>query len=429
MFNLSKRANPKIGITMQGFCATAKELRVGVAEIRTVDEVESAGSGFLSASQRPKILVEGHYIYALLRPLGLAQKAAQIEPSVCYPKWTKRYYIGREGEYSRLAKATELCHRLGVSDAIALKATSWGRFQIMGENYKLAGFNSVEQFVEAMFQDEALHLAAFARYLVSTHLDDELRSHLWAKLARGYNGPGYMRNNYPAKLGAAFNRFSRVSIDCSLYAQSNLHVVQALPGERAKDPDVTGFENTSLDDRYASASEGSPESSTSEAEGASLDAGGAPTTQFDSSGEERPAGDQDIPPKDDPNLDPAQRSGKENIVIEKPVRVKLWDYLKTKLSVLTGGNLTFAGAMTQAQQVQGLGLSQTIVLVIIGLALLFSVIAVGIWVFSWWREEKSKEKNTDRLIAENSNQDNIMHFAAKEGLEDWKKWGAVVVRR
>jgi hypothetical protein len=251
-FNLSRRPNPKIGITTADFCYVSKQSDIPVAEIRTVDEVESAGSGFLTSSQRPKLLFEGHYFYKQLKRHGLAQKAAKLQPTLCYPTWTSRFYVGREGEYVRIAKATELCHHFGISDAAALNSASWGRYQIMGANYRLAGYDSVEAFVEAMFQDEMRHLEAFAEYINSSMLDDELRQHRWAAFALAYNGPGYKRNNYHIKLPNAFARFSRMRVDCS----SLEHVVSAMPGDRSKNPAPHSFANTSLDSRYVSLSQG-----------------------------------------------------------------------------------------------------------------------------------------------------------------------------
>ena len=36
----------------------------------------------------------------------------------------------------------------------ALKSASWGKFQLMGFNYKLCGFNSLQAFVNAMYKNE-----------------------------------------------------------------------------------------------------------------------------------------------------------------------------------------------------------------------------------------------------------------------------------
>lgn len=255
VFDLTKRPNVQIGIDMTDYCDASEKAKLAVPVIRAVDDVESAGSGFLMASKRPKILFEGHYFYKLLARHGLAEKASRLEPTICYAKWTKAHYIGREGEYARLAKATELCHQFEISDGIALQSASWGRYQIMAANYKAAGYDDAAAFVEAMFIDEALHLEAFLNYVDHTFLLDELQHlpsnplHFAALFAHGYNGAGYKRNNYDSKIANAYKRFAAQKIDCSQIARG-VHVVEAMPGVRNPNPGTQGFENTSLDDRY-----------------------------------------------------------------------------------------------------------------------------------------------------------------------------------
>lgn len=254
-FDLSKRPGVKTGIQLSDYCDAGERLDVNVYTIRAVDAVESAGGGFLSRSKRPKILFEGHYFYKFLKRKGLHKQGLSEIPTICYRRWTKRHYKGREAEYGRLAAATEFCHRHKISDEWALRSASWGRFQIMGENFRKAGFGTVQQFVEAMFQSEANHLAAFAEYIDRSHLDDELikadrnpgNLKAWRAFARGYNGPGYRRNRYGVKLRAAALKFRKTRYDCK---QETSDVAEILPSDRSTNPAEEGFENTSLDNRY-----------------------------------------------------------------------------------------------------------------------------------------------------------------------------------
>ena len=232
---------------MLDYCAAGQRLRMPVAKIRGVDEIESAGSGFSLASKRPKILFEGHLFYAEMRRKGLHLKAQLIDPTICYPVWTKAHYIGRDGEYARLAKATEICHALGVSDALALRSTSWGRYQILGSNFIASGFDTVEEMVEAMFLDEDNHLEAFCEYIVNTGIDDELRRGDIVGFVRRYNGPLYARNNYHIKLPRAIERFEKQKVNCR---EIEGQVVAAMPGLRDPNPGAEGFANTGFDERY-----------------------------------------------------------------------------------------------------------------------------------------------------------------------------------
>ena len=89
-----------------------------------------------------------------------------------------------------------------------MRAASWGRFQILGDNFKAAGFASVEAFVLAMARSEAEHLMAFTRFVKNNkRMLAALRKHDWAAFAAAYNGPGYRKNSYDTKLEAAHRRF------------------------------------------------------------------------------------------------------------------------------------------------------------------------------------------------------------------------------
>jgi hypothetical protein len=77
----------------------------------------------------------------------------------------------------------------------------------MGFNHVQCGFNLLQSFINAMYKDEDSHLLAFTNYILSTHLDDELREQDWQGFARGYNGSAYHKNKYDEKLVAAFIKY------------------------------------------------------------------------------------------------------------------------------------------------------------------------------------------------------------------------------
>jgi hypothetical protein len=107
-------------------------------------------------------------------------------------------YKGGAAEYDRLAKALKLDR-----DA-ALRSASWGMFQIMGDNCKVAGFADAASFVAAMVSGEPAQLDAFVKFVRKAGLADELGRTDWAGFARGYNGKNYAINQYDKKLAAAF---------------------------------------------------------------------------------------------------------------------------------------------------------------------------------------------------------------------------------
>ena len=174
----------------EGDIATAAEaLGCEVAAVKAVIDVESRGGFF--ADNRPKILFERH-VFSRLTGGRFDANHSGISSK------TPGGYTGGPPEYGRLAEA------IALDRAAALKSASWGAFQIMGENFGVAGFADVESFVQAMCQSENNQLRAFVGFVRGNGLADELQRHDWAGFARGYNGPNFKKNNYDAKLAAAF---------------------------------------------------------------------------------------------------------------------------------------------------------------------------------------------------------------------------------
>lgn len=189
--------------------------KIGIepAAMKAVIQTESGGSGFLP-NGLPKILFEGHIFWKHLAEKKAAGQIpegpefyAATNPDIVYQKWTKQFYLSGEKEYSRLEKAVK------IDRDSAYMATSWGKFQILGENFKLAGFNTVNDFVEAEKISEVEHLKAFINFITRTkykglNLISYLQKKDWASFARAYNGPGYAQNKYDLKLEQAYDSFA-----------------------------------------------------------------------------------------------------------------------------------------------------------------------------------------------------------------------------
>ena len=185
-----------IALTESDFQNAATLLSLDVATIKAVSAVESNGSGFLTNGQ-PKILFEGHWFSKLTQ--GQYDKT---HPTLSYPTWTTRYYLGGVAEYSRYNTAK------GLNSIAAMKSASWGKFQIMGLNFAKAGYASVESFVLDMHKSESLQLNAFVKYLKTTKLDALLRAKSWVAFAEGNNGPRYAENKYDVRPRQAYNAYS-----------------------------------------------------------------------------------------------------------------------------------------------------------------------------------------------------------------------------
>jgi hypothetical protein len=173
------------------------ELGVGEDEIHAVLDVESAGSGFDSQG-RPKMLFEPHVFY---RNLSGAKREKAVRLGLAYPKWKRNYPAD---SYPRLTAA------MTIDEEAALRSASWGLGQILGENFRAAGYPSAKAMVQDFIVDEDNHLEAMIRFIKAKGLDDELRRHDWRGFARGYNGAGFEKNAYDKKLAAAYRKWKGI---------------------------------------------------------------------------------------------------------------------------------------------------------------------------------------------------------------------------
>lgn len=189
-------------ITELQFKDSAKILGIDVAAVKAVAEVESGGEGFFSEGL-PKILFEPHVFWKELRKVGIDPNQHVLgNDDILYPIWGSKPYGKFSQQHSRLDRAIKI-HR----DA-ALKSASWGKFQIMGYNYQLAGYTTLQDFINAMYKSEDEHLKAFVSYIKSRFLDDELKAKDWKAFARQYNGSLYWKNAYDKKLATAYKKYS-----------------------------------------------------------------------------------------------------------------------------------------------------------------------------------------------------------------------------
>lgn len=198
----------------------AKELGCQPAALIAVDSVESGGRGFFADGKTPIILFEPHIFWKELKKRGIdpykyATKTMSVKNAkgeiitlpcddpknpILYPTWVPGLYGPSTIQHQRLARA------VNIDRDSALSAASWGRYQILGQNYKLAGCATLQEFINKIYRSEDDHLDLFAAYIKNTGLDDELRQLDWRGLAAGYNGPLYWRNNYDKKLAAAYKK-------------------------------------------------------------------------------------------------------------------------------------------------------------------------------------------------------------------------------
>lgn len=111
------------------------------------------------------------------------------------------------GAYGLLRKQYSKLWRAGVLDEIAaLKSCSWGKFQILGENFVAAGFDTVGAMVTAMMISEQEHLKAATNFILSSKtLTQAMIDRDWINVSIVFNGKNYAATNYNGRLEAAYN--------------------------------------------------------------------------------------------------------------------------------------------------------------------------------------------------------------------------------
>ena len=180
------------GLTDSDLSKAAAVLGCEIAIIKTIVEVEGSRSGFLSTYEP---LLWFHKDVFSRRTQGAYDKVA---PDISYPE--PGDFGPQSAQHERLHKAAWLNRNA------ALMSASWGKFQLMGYNYALAGYYSLQDFVSAMYKSEGEQLLAFVHYLQNLSLDEDLRNKNWEAFAYKYKNASD-RDAYANKLKAAYLKY------------------------------------------------------------------------------------------------------------------------------------------------------------------------------------------------------------------------------
>lgn len=187
----------KPSLKEEDFVWAANELNCEVAAIKAVAQTESAGAGFYPNGE-PLILFEAHVFSRLT-----GRKFDQTHPHISAQPWGKAKYGPSSIQHKRLQEASQLNR-----DA-ALQSCSWGKFQLMGFEWKMNGYQSLQDMINAMYRSERDHLYGFVNFIKSKKgLWPALINKDWPRFAYLYNGPGYRRNKYDEKMAYWYRRFS-----------------------------------------------------------------------------------------------------------------------------------------------------------------------------------------------------------------------------
>ena len=178
--------------TDRGIASAATLVGCDVANLMADVQVEAASSGF-DEERRPKALFEPHIFF---RNLKGDRRDRAVATGLAYARWGAKPYP--HDSYPRILTA------MAIDTEAALRSTSWGLPQILGENHAAAGYSSAVAMVNAFVaggEDE--HLSAMAHFIVANpRMREALIARDWATYAHLYNGPA--TKGYDTRLAAAY---------------------------------------------------------------------------------------------------------------------------------------------------------------------------------------------------------------------------------
>ena len=119
-------------------------------------------------------------------------------------------YSDRVSAYLRLIEAYRL------DEDAALRSCSWGKFQVMGDNFGACGAGDLKVFINAMCTSEYEQLRMLSGFIrKKSRLWTAVKTRDWEAIALNYNGPGYKTFSYDTKLKAAYEKFVSPPKDAS----------------------------------------------------------------------------------------------------------------------------------------------------------------------------------------------------------------------
>jgi len=156
----------------------SKEYEFNLKFMKAVCLVESSGVGFIDG--RPKVRFEPNKFNAKIK--------ANQEPMPYTNNGKGFSSLKSETNYAAYLKAKD------INPIAAALSASWGKFQIMGFNFKNSGCESVEKFVEKMYNITGQY-ETFLTFIKSNRILREVMMKPTITLsdcitfARSYNGP------------------------------------------------------------------------------------------------------------------------------------------------------------------------------------------------------------------------------------------------
>lgn len=185
----------------------AKRIGIEVAMIQAIAKQESKRNSFWEEGQAT-ILFERHKMWEYLKKdlnktdeelIKLKEQDSSIVNNTAggYGKYSE--------QYTKLEKAKKLDY------TTALKACSWGKFQVMGFNYAVK-YSSPEEMEKAVNMCELQQFYFFLGYLENTSgMIQAIKNKNWESIASKYNGSNWKNQNpdYAINIEKYYNEFKK----------------------------------------------------------------------------------------------------------------------------------------------------------------------------------------------------------------------------
>lgn len=190
-------------LTDADFIAAARRLspRVDPLLVKALAEKESGGKSGFAGDGRIIIAFEGH---KFRKYTGRIYDGSHPKLSYAYSRatWRAKWVVNNRDQptaWRTLESAMALDH-----DA-ALKSTSFGAFQVLGENHRDCGFPDVDDFVNLMKSGESGQLEAFVRFCkAKAGLVSAMERKDFGAIGTSYNGAA--QQGYDSGLKAIYDR-------------------------------------------------------------------------------------------------------------------------------------------------------------------------------------------------------------------------------
>jgi LysM repeat protein len=224
-------------ITDEDWINASHKLECDEAVLKAFSEVESGGRNSFWRLNRgdgasiPAVLFERHYFSRLT---GRRFDASHPDLSWRTGYRTKKELgtsdkkmsdgkVDADDIYGDYASAyLRLINAFRLDPEAALKSCSWGKFQIMGDNFKLCGSRDIDDFIRSMCTSEMSQIDLICGFIQNkpaawknvrkksqgkeVTLWDAVKTKNWEAIAFNYNGPGYKTFEYDTKLKQAYEK-------------------------------------------------------------------------------------------------------------------------------------------------------------------------------------------------------------------------------